>query len=66
MLHADRFLDKAPAIVYATLLDEGTYHCSIRTMYRIWQDLQGPKNKSCCKSLLAKQLRCCEYRVAHY
>ncbi len=30
--------DKAPATVYAALLDEGTYHCSIRTMYRILHD----------------------------
>src|SRR4030042_1141058 len=35
ILHADRFVDKAPYEVYATLLDEGEYHCSIRTMYRI-------------------------------
>jgi putative transposase len=35
LLHSDRFVDKAPAEVYATLLDEGTYHCSVRTMYRI-------------------------------
>lgn len=34
-LHSERFVDKAPAEVWATLLDEGTYHCSIRTMYRI-------------------------------
>lgn len=34
-LHSDRFLDQAPAEVYATLLDEGVYHCSVRTMYRI-------------------------------
>jgi putative transposase len=39
-LHTDRFVDKAPATVYATLLDEGTYHCSIRTMYRILHDSQ--------------------------
>jgi len=24
--------DQAPAEIYATLLDEGVYHCSIRTM----------------------------------
>jgi hypothetical protein len=24
-----------PAAVYATLLDEGEYHCSVRTMYRL-------------------------------
>jgi len=35
LLHASRFADQAPAEVYASLLDEGVYHCSIRTMYRI-------------------------------
>lgn len=35
VLHSDRFVDDAPAQVYATLLDEGTYHCSVRTMYRL-------------------------------
>jgi putative transposase len=35
VLHAERFCDAAPAEVYATLLDEGTYLCSERTMYRI-------------------------------
>jgi putative transposase len=35
VLHSDRFVDQAPAEVYATLLDEGIYHCSMRTMYRI-------------------------------
>ena len=34
-LHQERFQNSAPAAVYATLLDEGLYHCSIRTMYRI-------------------------------
>lgn len=35
VLHSERFVDKAPAQVWAELLDEGVYHCSIRTMYRI-------------------------------
>ena len=35
VLHEDRFVDRAPAEVYATLLDEGAYLCSIRSMYRI-------------------------------
>ena len=35
LLHAPRFADQAPAEIYATLLDEGVHHCSIRTMYRI-------------------------------
>jgi len=34
-LHSVRFVDKSPAEVYATLLDEGTYLCSERTMYRL-------------------------------
>jgi len=38
VLHSPRFVDKSPAAVWAALLDEGTYHCSIRTMYRILHD----------------------------
>jgi putative transposase len=34
-LHSERFADASPAAVYATLLDEGTYLASQRTMYRI-------------------------------
>ena len=34
-LHEPRFMDLAPQEVYATLLDEGRYLCSERTMYRI-------------------------------
>ena len=34
-LHAERFVDQSPAQVFATLLDEDTYLCSPRTMYRI-------------------------------
>jgi putative transposase len=32
VLHSERFADTAPAEVVATLLDEGTYLCSERTM----------------------------------
>jgi putative transposase len=35
VLHAERFWDAAPASVYATLLDEGSYLCSTSTMYRL-------------------------------
>jgi putative transposase len=35
VLHEPRFVDVAPAEVYATLLDEGQYHSSERTMYRL-------------------------------
>ena len=37
-LHSERFRDKPPVQVYATLLDEGTYLCSIRTMYRLLEE----------------------------
>jgi putative transposase len=45
ILHTDRFVDKAPPEVYATLLDEGQYHCSIRTMYRILDDNKEVKER---------------------
>ena len=35
VLACPRFVDRAPAEVVATLLDEGQYLCSERTMYRI-------------------------------
>jgi putative transposase len=35
LLREPRFVDQAPAEIYAELLDGGLYHCSIRTMYRI-------------------------------
>jgi len=35
VLHSERFVDKSPAEAWATLLDEETYMCSVRTMYRI-------------------------------
>jgi putative transposase len=34
-LNSERFQDQAPREVYATLLDEGQYLCSWRSMYRI-------------------------------
>jgi putative transposase len=37
-LNSERFMDKSPVEVFATLLDEGTFHCSISTMYRILGD----------------------------
>lgn len=38
VLRSDGFVDKAPAQVWATLLDEGTYLCSESTMYRILRE----------------------------
>ena len=35
ILNSERFQDQSPREVYATLIDEGQYLCSYRTMYRI-------------------------------
>jgi len=40
VLHSEPFADQTPAEIYAALLDQGTYLCSIRTMYRILADQQ--------------------------
>src|SRR5699024_12618512 len=34
-LHSDRFVDQAPQQIYATRLSEGTYLCSVSTIYRL-------------------------------
>ena len=34
-IHEPRFIDRSVPHIHATLLDEGTYHCSMSTMYRI-------------------------------
>lgn len=34
-LNSERFRDSSPRQVFATLLDEGTYLCSVSTMYRV-------------------------------
>jgi len=41
-LHSERFVDSAPAQVWATLLDEGRYLASERTMYRLLEAEHGP------------------------
>ncbi len=38
ILNSERFCDCAPREVYATLLDEGKYHCHWRTMYRVLEE----------------------------
>jgi len=37
-LNSERFCDYAPREVYSTLLDEDTYYCHWRTMYRIQEE----------------------------
>ena len=45
VLHSERFVDRSPGQVYATLLDEGSYLCSERTMYRILEKHQEVKER---------------------
>lgn len=40
VLRSERFVDSSPAQVWATLLDEGCYLCSERTMYRLLAEHQ--------------------------
>ena len=44
-LHSERFMDQPPAQVHAALLDEGTYLCSPRTMYRVLDSAQEVKER---------------------
>jgi len=44
-LREERFVDQAPQEVYAALLDDGTYLCSVRTMYRILEENQEVKER---------------------
>lgn len=45
VLDQERFMDKAPRQVYNTLLDEGTYLCSVGTMYRILEENEQLKER---------------------
>lgn len=44
-LYSERFMDKSPYQVYAALLDDGEYLCSVRTMYRILNDDNASKER---------------------
>ena len=44
-LYSPAFIDKAPSEVYATLLDDGQYLCSVRTMYRILGEDQASRER---------------------
>ncbi len=44
-LYSERFMDKSPYQVYASLLDDGEYFCSVRTMYRILDEDSAAKER---------------------
>jgi putative transposase len=41
LLYGEEFVDQTPTQIYANLLDQGVYHCSPRTMYRLLK-AEGP------------------------
>ena len=45
LLHSPRFVDQAPAQVVATLMEDGHYLCSTRTMYRLLAAAQEVKER---------------------
>jgi len=55
VLHEERFWDCSPYQIYATLLDEGVYLCSVRTMYRILAKHNEVKERR-------RQKRHCKYK----
>lgn len=56
ILTSERFADLAPAAVFAILLDEGRYHGSIRTMYRLLasENLSGERRQQRVHTAYAK------------
>ena len=45
LLNSERFQDCSPAAINATLLDEGQYLCSTRTMYRVLEEDGGTRER---------------------
>jgi putative transposase len=45
VLNSERFQDCSPAAIQATLLDEGQYLCSTRTLYRVLQQDGGARER---------------------
>lgn len=45
VLNSERFVDQAPLQIYAQLLDEGTYLCSVSTMYRVLAENKQVKDR---------------------
>lgn len=56
VLNSARFCDCAPREVYGTLLDEGTYYCHWRTMYRVLEEHDEVRERrdQCCRPAAPK------------
>lgn len=66
ILHEDRFVDRAPREIYAALLDEKSYLCSVRTMYRVLEK-EGPRgeDEGRCRHRLEERVREGRERCPH-
>ena len=62
VLHSERFVDVSPEETWATLLDEGTYLCSTRTMYRVLAATTAVSGSG----VLSSPTRLCQARVARH
>jgi len=38
IMHSEKFVDRTPYQVFNALIDEGVYHCSVRSMYRFLEE----------------------------
>lgn len=59
LLHSERFCNCTPYEVFYTLLDEGQYYCSVRTMYRILAEraeTQDRRNQRCHRDAIKPEL----------
>ena len=45
IMNSARYMDQTPYAIYHSLLDAGTYHCSVRTMYRILEENEMVKER---------------------
>ena len=45
LVTSERFVDDAPRQIWATLLDEGKYYCSVSTIYRILRSECGVRER---------------------
>ncbi len=61
VLNSDRFVDQAPLQIYAQLLDEGIYLCSVSTMYRVLVEARQVKER---RRLARHPARVCPELVA--
>lgn len=59
LLNSDRFVDFTPYEIYYTLLDEGNYYCSVRTMYRLLANAgqnKARRNQRCHRNAVKPEL----------